>query len=804
MNQANDNYLYSQQNNINNYPTTATMNNMNNENSSPMIDDYETHQSSDSPLINMNPNSSVSSPMGGMDDYSLPPLRPYNAQQPQPHQHYALPPVNGNPPPPNLDMNGYNTANNSGNGNNPGLKNGGANGGGPNTKKFSFVNVTLNPQQKNGTNGLERSINYKQKRKIINKTQYNELMRVFQITEKPSHDERARLARLLSMSVREVQVWFQNRRAKNKKGARNRSSTPPFISYKPNASISNSNCSSEVDSDKSSKGSPTMQKMAIYPATSDSNNYITTTFSYSHHPNTPSTSNNPLQPKILPNPNQLNSSPIISPSKTGSGLSSDFPYLTPINWNKNPPQTTTLADPNTNGTNNPPNPNNNNNELNNKFLDYHQNYPTPQPSPPHERDPNNPNNEGKQSSRGRPRGHFNVKKEGLNNESTSPEVMAAAEALTSLSALFMSGGNVKSEFPSNSNNSSSHKNGHGHHHRNINAGKNGNSRMNRNYSESQDNKNNIKPYPYTENQDNRNDVESTNYTYPNNSQDYNIHQSKQPIHYNEKPDISNSKPLILPQTSIKDERYSNNNGGGNSSSNSSSSSMNSSSKRQRTTTNTSSPSRNSHYYNPSGSINNNNNLDNDYDDYNSHYHKSHDHYKNTANTTNPNLSPYQGENNNMNYSNNDSHASSYNGNYDDQYSKNYPQPPPQRNSRYINSDSFSDSGNRDIVSPRSTPNINTTSTTTTNNNNVMNGSHPHKPKSEKELYHKPIKYDTRSKSRSKSDAMVSLPKYQDQSDNNTNLSSSIPPPPISNNSTPTSMMDNPNDSNYSSNHHRLW
>jgi len=203
-------------------------------------------------------------------------------------------------------------------------------------KKFSFVNITLN-QQKNGSNGLERGMTYKQKRKIINKTQYNELMRVFQITEKPSHDERARLARALGMSVREVQVWFQNRRAKNKKGAKNRSSTPPFINYKPNNNGSNigtgSNYGSEADSDKSSKGSPTMQK-------------------------------------ILPNPSQIKNSPTDSPSKP-SIMQNDYQYQTPNNNNwKNQGQ--------------------NSNFQPSQSMQENENYPTPQPSPPHDNQSNSP------------------------------------------------------------------------------------------------------------------------------------------------------------------------------------------------------------------------------------------------------------------------------------------------------------------------------------------------------------------------------------------------------------------------------
>ncbi|ORX85914.1 homeobox-domain-containing protein [Anaeromyces robustus] len=353
------------------------------------------------------------------------------------------------------------------------------NDGQRNNKKFSFVNVTLNPPQKNGNNNtMERSINYKQKRKIINKTQYNELMRVFQITEKPSHDERARLARVLGMSVREVQVWFQNRRAKNKKGARNRANTPPFISYKPggngngsNNGSNGSNYGSEADSDKSSKGSPSMQKVSsIYSSIADSNEYIKTTFSYNNNNininnnnnPTPSTYSSPIpnnnssltssseldHKKILPNPSQGKNSPTNSPSKPNM-MSNNYQYQTPNNNNNNN---------NNNNWKNDQGQNSNSQPL--SSMPDNENYPTPQPSPPHDMIPHDIlNTVPEPRQRGRPKGHPNKKEKDPNaSSSTFPkiydsifgkpnkrikleggqdeEIMAAAEALTSLSSLF--------------------------------------------------------------------------------------------------------------------------------------------------------------------------------------------------------------------------------------------------------------------------------------------------------------------------------------------------------------------------------
>ncbi|KAI8996818.1 homeobox domain-containing protein [Pilobolus umbonatus] len=54
----------------------------------------------------------------------------------------------------------------------------------------------------------------KPKRKRISPEQLSALTELFQQTDTPSHDLREKLAKKLEMTNREVQVWFQNRRAK--------------------------------------------------------------------------------------------------------------------------------------------------------------------------------------------------------------------------------------------------------------------------------------------------------------------------------------------------------------------------------------------------------------------------------------------------------------------------------------------------------------------------------------------------------------------------------------------------------------
>ncbi|KAG1562533.1 hypothetical protein G6F49_000829 [Rhizopus delemar] len=52
------------------------------------------------------------------------------------------------------------------------------------------------------------------KRKRITPAQYDRLVEIFEQTDTPSSDVRENLANELDMTKREVQVWFQNRRAK--------------------------------------------------------------------------------------------------------------------------------------------------------------------------------------------------------------------------------------------------------------------------------------------------------------------------------------------------------------------------------------------------------------------------------------------------------------------------------------------------------------------------------------------------------------------------------------------------------------
>ncbi|KAK9899161.1 homeobox-domain-containing protein [Cystobasidium minutum MCA 4210] len=62
----------------------------------------------------------------------------------------------------------------------------------------------------------EQDRNGRPKRKRISPQQLEALLELFQQTDTPSYEQRERVAARLGMSNREVQVWFQNRRAKER------------------------------------------------------------------------------------------------------------------------------------------------------------------------------------------------------------------------------------------------------------------------------------------------------------------------------------------------------------------------------------------------------------------------------------------------------------------------------------------------------------------------------------------------------------------------------------------------------------
>jgi len=74
----------------------------------------------------------------------------------------------------------------------------------------------------------------KGKRKRISPEQLKALLEIFQKTDTPSSEVRERLAEQLNMSKREVQVWFQNRRAKasRMKGSSKDSSTERSLKHR--------------------------------------------------------------------------------------------------------------------------------------------------------------------------------------------------------------------------------------------------------------------------------------------------------------------------------------------------------------------------------------------------------------------------------------------------------------------------------------------------------------------------------------------------------------------------------------------
>ncbi|KAG2208073.1 hypothetical protein INT47_010435 [Mucor saturninus] len=102
--------------------------------------------------------------------------------------------------------------------------------------------VDLSPIISSGTlspvmGGGSRSQLTKAKRKRISPGQYNRLIEIFDQTDTPSSEIRENLAEELDMTKREVQVWFQNRRAKMNRtknlNTRHRHSLIPAVSTHP-------------------------------------------------------------------------------------------------------------------------------------------------------------------------------------------------------------------------------------------------------------------------------------------------------------------------------------------------------------------------------------------------------------------------------------------------------------------------------------------------------------------------------------------------------------------------------------------
>ncbi|CAG8434169.1 8462_t:CDS:2 [Funneliformis mosseae] len=88
----------------------------------------------------------------------------------------------------------------------------------PGIKSPTKSNFAFPPNSNGATTSNDQSNNQpmppKVKRKRITQEQLQDLVAMFDQTDTPSYDVREKLAKKLNMTNREVQVWFQNRRAK--------------------------------------------------------------------------------------------------------------------------------------------------------------------------------------------------------------------------------------------------------------------------------------------------------------------------------------------------------------------------------------------------------------------------------------------------------------------------------------------------------------------------------------------------------------------------------------------------------------
>ncbi|KAI8579424.1 hypothetical protein K450DRAFT_280825 [Umbelopsis ramanniana AG] len=86
-----------------------------------------------------------------------------------------------------------------------------------NHRKKSSITLLLNPKDDSPTRStsIKKAMSTtKAKRKRITPDQFSQLMALFEHNDTPSYEIRDKLAGKIGMSNREIQVWFQNRRAK--------------------------------------------------------------------------------------------------------------------------------------------------------------------------------------------------------------------------------------------------------------------------------------------------------------------------------------------------------------------------------------------------------------------------------------------------------------------------------------------------------------------------------------------------------------------------------------------------------------
>jgi hypothetical protein len=147
--------------------------------------------------------------------------------------------------------------------------------------------------------------NNKKKRQRTSPDQLAILEQIFQTDKMPSQQTRVQLADQLGMSSRRVQIWFQNKRAKVKRGLGKSSDgiapDSPTLDIDPSTSLSSSSCLSEPSSplvpDSSFNGSPSSSPSSSSPSLS----------LLSTMPPSPSSAVVPSSPSLPQTPRQLTS-----------------------------------------------------------------------------------------------------------------------------------------------------------------------------------------------------------------------------------------------------------------------------------------------------------------------------------------------------------------------------------------------------------------------------------------------------------------------------------------------------------------
>jgi len=163
------------------------------------------------------------------------------------------------------------------------------------------------------------ALSNKKKRQRTSPDQLAILEQIFQTDKMPSQQTRVQLADQLGMSSRRVQIWFQNKRAKVKRGLGKSSDgfqppCSPLLDIDGGSSLSSSSCLSEPSSPVPESCSPSSSSSSPSPSlspsslmSSSSSITVIPSLSLTHTPPSPSSAVVPSSPSLPHTPRLISS-----------------------------------------------------------------------------------------------------------------------------------------------------------------------------------------------------------------------------------------------------------------------------------------------------------------------------------------------------------------------------------------------------------------------------------------------------------------------------------------------------------------